>query len=159
MLKQLTGCQTVISETLLLRDASWNDNDGPAAMEAYEPETRLPQLIGFNLTSGGVGPASKVHLDYSPKGARAHIRNFHPNTTNAAADIIAHEDLLYSERHKWYWIENQTADEILVVQFFDSDAEGESYSARGVLHSNAELAGTENEKDRESLEIRCLCIW
>ncbi|KAI2637858.1 GA4 desaturase [Hypomontagnella submonticulosa] len=241
MMKQLTGCKTVVTEAFLLRTAIWTETDslathGEDAAEAPELETSYPQFIGFNPAYGGASPASKIHLDFSPNGARSHIRNFHPGTAEAAADIIRHEDLLlaagknpkeayrdcggprwalysiwrplktvkrdplavidlrtfkeadcvpidipfpnlgtgtnsthleegllarFSEDHKWCWIDNQTSEEVLVLRFFDSDAEGNGFavSGGGTFHSSVELPSTENEAARESLEIRCLCIW
>ncbi|KAG9251281.1 GA4 desaturase [Emericellopsis atlantica] len=241
MLKQMTGCKTVITEALLLRSALWSATDSLAAHgsvqgETADLETSFPQFIGFNPINGGASPASKVHLDYTPEGARTHIRKFHPNTTEASMDIIRHEDDLvaagkvlsedykhgegprwalysiwrplktvkrdplavadyrtysnedyvpvgvntpclgrpgtsethsaecylarHSQRHKWYWIDEQKPEEALVLKFFDSDSEEpHGVSAGGVLHSSVELPGTEGEEARESLEIRCLCIW
>ncbi|KAI1392050.1 GA4 desaturase [Hypoxylon trugodes] len=240
MMKQLTGCKTVSTEAFLLRTSVWTETDslvthGENATEASELETSFPQFIGFNPTYGGASPASKIHLDYSPNGARTHIRKFHPDTAKAAADIIHHEDELlaagkslkesykdsggprwalysiwrplktvkrdplavidyrtineedyipvdiktpclglgtneshlaeglvarYSESHKWCWIDRQTPEEVLILKFFDSDAEKDGCTASGgTFHSSVELPRTENEEARESLEIRCLCIW
>jgi hypothetical protein len=240
LLKQLTGCKSVVTEAILLRAALWTETDalashGSLLTNLSDLETGFPQFIGFNPEIGGASPASKIHLDYSPKGTRSHIRNFHPNTAQAASEIIRHEDALladgknlednyktsggprwalysiwrplkvvkrdplamadyrtirdddyvrvdvkypklgrekyethlaecflarHSEGHKWHWIDDQTPEEVLVLRFFDSDEEGKgSISAGGVLHSSVELPGTENEEPRESLEIRCMCIW
>ena len=63
-------------------------------------------------------------------------------------------------RCKWYWIDKQTPEEVMVLRFFDSDLEAQGYTASGgVLHSSVEVLGTENEEVRESLEIRYFCIW
>ncbi|KAI1455512.1 GA4 desaturase [Annulohypoxylon moriforme] len=239
MMKQITGCKTVITESFLLRTSTWTEKDslathGEEVAEASDLETGFPQFIGFNPKHGGASPASKIHLDFSPNGARAHIREFHPNLAKAAADIIQHEDMLlengkdlkenykdcggprwalysiwrplkivdrdplavigqgsfgkeecvpvdiyfpclgrgtserhlsesfvirYSANHKWHWIDKQTPEEVLILRFFDSDAEREFVAGGGSFHSSVELPGTENEAPRESLEIRCLCIW
>ncbi|KAI1417351.1 hypothetical protein F5Y13DRAFT_177208 [Hypoxylon sp. FL1857] len=240
MIKQITGCKTVVTEFLLLRTSVWTPTDslathGEDAMEASELETGFPQFVGFNPKHGGASPASKIHLDFSPNGARTHIRRFHPDFAKAAADIICHEDSLlaagkdlkesykssggprwalysiwrplktvkrdplavidnrsfteedcipvnvqfpslgtgsnetyvsesllarYSDKHRWYWIDKQTPQDVLVLRFFDSDAEADGrVSAGGTFHSSVELPGMENEAPRESLEIRCLCIW
>ncbi|KAI2464823.1 GA4 desaturase [Annulohypoxylon bovei var. microspora] len=240
MMKQITGCKTVITESFLLRTSTWTEKDslathGEDVAEASELETGFPQFIGFNPKHGGASPASKIHLDFSPKGARTHIRKFHPGLAKAAADIINHEDSLieddkdlkesykdcggprwalysiwrplktvdrdplavigqgsfskedcvpvdvyfpclgtgteqkhlseslvvrYSDNHKWHWIDKQTPEEVLILRFFDSDAEGNGFVAGGgSFHSSVELPGTENEAARESLEIRVLCIW
>ncbi|CRK35951.1 hypothetical protein BN1708_006873 [Verticillium longisporum] len=80
-LKQLTGCTTVVTEALLLRCALWSATDslaahGSAGDKASELKTGFPQFIGFDPISGGGSPASKIHLDYSPDGARMHIRSY-----------------------------------------------------------------------------------
>ncbi|MCJ1321568.1 hypothetical protein MMC15_006913 [Xylographa vitiligo] len=54
----------------------------------------FPNIVGFSPVFGGVPPASKTHLDFTPAGARTHIRLFHPTLTAACADIIAAEDRL-----------------------------------------------------------------
>ncbi|KAI1211997.1 GA4 desaturase [Annulohypoxylon truncatum] len=239
MMKQITGCKTVITESFLLRTSTWTEKDslathGEEVDEASELETGFPQFIGFNPKYGGASPASKIHLDFSPNGARTHIRKFHPDLAKSATDIIQHEDSLlkdgkdlkesykdcggprwalysiwrplkivdrdplavigqgsfskedcvpvdiyfpclgmgtnerhlseslvirYSENHKWHWIDKQTPEEVLILRFFDSDAEGGFVAGGGSFHSSLELPGTENEAPRESLEIRCLCIW
>ena len=243
MLKQMTGCKTVTTEALLLRAALWTSTDSLAAhggsgddSDSGGLETGFPQFIGFNPLAGGASPASKIHLDYSPEGARTHVRRFHPDTSRSAADIIAAEDSLqaagkslkehykdsdgprwalysiwrplkpvkrdplavvdyktvkeedyipvgvnypclgrpgtndthsancflakHSEGHKWYWIDNQSPEEVLVLRFFDSDVEpSHGTAAGGVLHSSVEMAGTDDVEARESLEIRCMCIW
>jgi hypothetical protein len=116
MLKRITGCSTVIPESLLLRSALWTESDAlathaghgdqsktlTAAEEAAEKklsdlETGFPQFVGFNPKFGGASPAPKVHLDYSPDGSRVHIRKFHPGLTEAAKDVIAVEDKLTAE--------------------------------------------------------------
>ncbi|KAI1449074.1 GA4 desaturase [Annulohypoxylon stygium] len=239
MMKQITGCKTVVTESFLLRTSTWTEKDslathGEEVAEVSELETGFPQFIGFNPKYGGASPASKIHLDFSPNGARTHIREFHPDLAKASTDIIQHEDLLlqdgkslresykdcggprwalysiwrplktverdplavigqgsfgkeecvpvdiyfpslgrgtnerhiceslvlrYSDKHKWHWIDKQTPEEVLILRFFDSDAEGEFVAGGGSFHSSVELPGTENEASRESLEIRCLCIW
>ncbi|KAI0123975.1 hypothetical protein BJ170DRAFT_637762 [Xylariales sp. AK1849] len=253
MLKQVIGCKSVLTEACLLRSTVWTESDALAthgghvngidtadetarANEISELEVGFPQFIGFNPLQGGVSPAPKVHLDYAPNGARAHIRNYHPELTKAAADIIRTEDSLtaadrslkdnyqnsggprwalfsvwrplqavkrdplalgdqrtfdaehyipvkvktpclgrsgvsethdaegyparYSEGHKWYWIDEQKPEEVLIIRLFDSDAEKEGGKASGgTLHSSVDLPGTEGEEARESLELRCLCVW
>lgn len=256
MLRQITGCKQVIPEAFVLRAAKGSDedavaiqvqrsNEGSQGEHGPEPArsrsqldlvTGVPQFIGFDPTQGGGKPSAKVHLDYTPSGARTHLRKFHPKLTDAAADIIKVEDALlaegkdlkdnyatsngprwaiysiwrplkivrrdalavsdqrtirpndyvptimkfpslglpgipqthdidsylsrYSESHKWFWIEEQKPEEVFVITFFDSDAEQEGGRAsRGVLHSSVELPGTEDKELRESVELRCVCIW
>ncbi|KAI1806924.1 GA4 desaturase [Daldinia bambusicola] len=244
LMKTLTGCKSVIIESFLLRASVWTEMDSLAthgnnapddASTTSDLETSFPQFIGFNPTHGAASPASKIHLDYSAKGARTHIRNHHPGIAEAAADIIRREDALlgagqdlkdtyrdsggprwalysvwrplrtvtrdplavldcgtlreedcvpvdvrtpylgtetegtylaeglvarYSQGHKWCWIEGQKPEEVLILTFFDNDAEAEGrVAAGGAFHSSVEVPGTEGEVARESLEVRCLCIW
>ena len=256
MLRQLTGCKSVTADGLVLRAAKGSDDDAVAIQVQHsntgnntknEPAptqkrsqlelvTGFPQFIGFDPTQGGGKPSAKVHLDYTPSGARTHLRKFHPKFTEAAADIIKAEDALlaegkdlktnykdsngprwaiysiwrplktvrrdpigvsdqrtiqsndyvptvmkfpylgqpemtgthdvdsylsrYSDTHEWYWIEDQTPEEVVVITFFDSDAEKDGgLASGGILHSSVELPGTEDQELRESVELRCLCIW
>ncbi|ORY60639.1 uncharacterized protein BCR38DRAFT_43683 [Pseudomassariella vexata] len=254
MLKQITGCKMIIAETLLLRSALWTESDALAThgghreqanrwadqeakeRELSDLETGFPQFIGFNPAQGGASPTPKIHLDYSPAGARMHIRDYHPRLRAATAEIIHAEDALlaggkslpeyyressgprwalfsiwrplktvrrdplalgdrhtfgaadyvpvkvktpclgqpgvmetraveayvarYSKGHKWFWIDEQRPEEVLVIGLFDSHAEREGgKTAGGTLHSSVDLLGTEGEEARESLELRCICIW
>lgn len=214
-------------------------------LEQPDFEKGFPQFIGFDSATGagaggggggGVSPAPKIHLDYSPRGMRVHIRHYHPELRAAAKEIIAAEDAAvlstsgkklsenydgprwatysvwrplkpvkrdplalgdgrtfreadyvpiniktpclglpdgkmethdaegylarWSEGHEWYWIRDQKPEEVLVIGFFDSVAESENEkTAGGTLHSSVNLPGTEGEEARESLEMRCLCVW
>jgi hypothetical protein len=256
MLRQITGCKYVMADGVVLRADKGSDedsvaiqvqrsNEGNQGGNGPEPASKrsqldlvtgFPQFIGFDPAQGGGKPSAKVHLDYTPSGARTHLRKFHPKFTEAGADIIKSEDALiaegkdlktnykesngprwaiysiwrplktvrrdalavsdqrtihpddyvptvmkfpylgqpgvtgthdvdsylsrYSESHKWFWVEEQKPEEVVVITFFDSDAEKDSGpSSRGVLHSSVELPGTEDQEVRESVELRCLCIW
>ena len=113
MLQCITGCKTVVPESLLLRSALWSESDALATHGGHgqelsadeeaqqrrlsELETSFPQFIGFNPKFGGASPAPKIHLDYSPVGARTHVRCFHPGLTKAAEEVIEVEDRLASE--------------------------------------------------------------
>ena len=115
MLKQITGCKTVITEGLLMRSQLWSESDALAThgghgqaeeksavqiakeKELSELETGFPQFIGFNPVHGGASPAPKIHLDYAPIGARTHIRMYHPKLAEATKEIIAAEDILQAE--------------------------------------------------------------
>lgn len=120
MVKQITGAKTVVTEALLLRSQLWSEADAlathaghgskhddasaaekhrtspKAAGEDEQPDlsTSFPQFIGFCPTAGGASPAPKIHLDYAPRGARTHLRRYHPQLTAAASSVIAAEDRL-----------------------------------------------------------------
>ncbi|KAI0014512.1 hypothetical protein F4780DRAFT_249976 [Xylariomycetidae sp. FL0641] len=253
LMRRVTGCKTVLTEALLLRSAIWSESDALATHASHaekcetgteedEPgqlsklETGFPQFIGFDPLQGGASPAPKIHVDYTPKGARTHLRRYHPELAAAAADIVKAEDAIialgkdpsdeykdsngprwalfsvwrplktvkrdplalgdqrtfrdddyvpvnvktpclgrpgvdethdaecflahYSEDQEWYWIEDQRPEEVLIIGLFDSGVEGKNGKASGsTLHSSVDLPGTEHEEARESLELRCLCIW
>jgi hypothetical protein len=79
-------------------------------------------------------------------------------------EMKTHREMGYlaygSDTHKWHWISNQQPDEVLVIQFFDSEAEKVGPGpAGGVIHSSVTLEGTEGEEARESLEVRCTVMW
>jgi hypothetical protein len=107
LVKRITGAKTVVTEALLLRSVLWTEEDGLATHAGHgtnsqqqekkkDPEdaasTAFPQFIGFSPLSGGASPAPKPHQDYTPSGARTHIRHYHPSLTTAASAIIAAED-------------------------------------------------------------------
>ncbi|KAL2047410.1 hypothetical protein N7G274_001431 [Stereocaulon virgatum] len=108
MLKRITGAKTVITEVLLLRGAPKSGYDVPSTNTSHGQEDptkeapteapgktqtlipahvqdktifklNFPSIIGFSPVLGGVLPAPKIHLDFTPGDARTHIRLFHPN--------------------------------------------------------------------------------
>ena len=61
---------------------------------------------------------------------------------------------------KWYWLPEQTAEEVLVIKLADSDMAREGMeSARGTPHGSPKIEGTEEENARESIEARVIAIW
>jgi hypothetical protein len=73
---------------------------------------------------------------------------------------LAHGSQDGEGEHEWFWIKEQTPEEVLVIQLFDSEAEKEGRGvAGGVMHSAVSLEGTEEEEARESVEVRCCAIW
>lgn len=65
-----------------------------------------------------------------------------------------------SGQHTWYWLLNQTPDEVLFIQLFDSEAEKSGLGlAGGVVHSSVEIEGTENEEATEIIEVRSIVMW
>ncbi|ETN44919.1 uncharacterized protein HMPREF1541_09794 [Cyphellophora europaea CBS 101466] len=67
----------------------------------------------------------------------------------------------YSDGQKWYWIEEQRPEEVLVIGLWDSSFEEPGkLGFGGTFHSSVDLDGAETEQEpRESLELRCLAIW
>ncbi|KAI1472492.1 GA4 desaturase [Daldinia caldariorum] len=132
---------------------AYRDSGGPrwALYSVWRPlrtVTRDPLVV---LGCGTVGGRDCVPVDVRTPYLGTGLEG-----TYLAEGLVAR----YSEAHKWYWIEEQKPEEVLVLRFFDSDAEAEGRVASGgAFHSSVEVPGTQDEPARESLEVRCLCIW
>lgn len=62
--------------------------------------------------------------------------------------------------HKWYWISEQTPEEVYALKLFDSEAHKKgSHVAPCAAHSAFRLPGQEDQKVRKSVEIRVMVIW
>jgi hypothetical protein len=97
---KLTGAKKVYTEMALMRSCIHTEVDGLASSEDKskneadaESDIPGPKIIGVDPGSGA-SPAPKVHLDFSPAGARIHLRKFDQNLANAGADVIEAEDKL-----------------------------------------------------------------
>ncbi|KAJ9610019.1 hypothetical protein H2200_006349 [Cladophialophora chaetospira] len=64
------------------------------------------------------------------------------------------------DEHKWYYISQQTPEEVYALKLFDSDAqkEGSTVAPFGA-HSAFSLPDQESEKVRRSVEVRVMVIW
>ncbi|RKL23068.1 hypothetical protein BFJ68_g1274 [Fusarium oxysporum] len=63
-------------------------------------------------------------------------------------------------KHKWYWISDQTPDEVLLMKITDTESEKNgSDVAGGVHHCSFHLPGTEDEEVRESIETKLITFW
>ena len=79
----------------------------------------------------------------------------------ALGDYVAGLHMLSGKQaksQKWYWISEQTEDEVYVIQFYDSHAEKEGRPV-GVPHGSPEVQGLDGAEVRESVEVRCLALW
>jgi hypothetical protein len=245
LVKQLTGAKKIVTESALMRSCVHTEVDGLATSEEKKAEEDVeedpfPKMIGVSPTPSltGASPAPKVHLDFSPPGARIHLRKYHEKLAKAGKFVIEAEDKLLlsgmspsevskqyagprwsmfsiwrplrrvtrdplalsdrrsfpvsdyipvklvepnakslhetegpthetetylaygSNEHDWYWIWDMQPEEVLVIQLFDSEAEGKGVvGAGGVMHSSVEVEGTDGEEARESLEVRCTAFW
>ena len=246
MLRQLTGASKIVTEMALVRTQVHSEVDALATSEdkadsdldaGAGDEDPWPKMVGTS-TGGGASPAPKVHLDFSPAGARTHLRKYHGVLAEAGSEVIAAEDrlaasgiangdlaehydgprwamfsiwrplkrvtrdpLAFADRrtfpksdyipvklveptgkalqhlypdeadshaaetllayandtHKWCWIWDMQPEEVIIIQLFDSEAEKRGYC--GVMHSSVDVPGTEHERARESIEVRCTAIW
>jgi len=102
LLKQLTGAKKIMTEMVLVRSQTHSEVDALADSEGQtdgaddgndEVDDPWPKMIGISV-GGGASPAPKVHLDFSPAGARTHLRKFHGELAKAGVDVIAAEDQL-----------------------------------------------------------------
>jgi hypothetical protein len=97
LLTKLTGAAKIVTEMALIRSEVHSEVDALASSdtqaEAVETkdEDPWPKMIGVS-TGVGASPAPKVHLDFSPMGARTHLRKFHSKLTEAGKEVIAVED-------------------------------------------------------------------
>jgi hypothetical protein len=58
-----------------------------------------------------------------------------------------------NEGHKWFYVNEQRPEEVLLIKCFDSKTDGR---ARRVPHSAFVDEERENERTRESIEVRAL---
>jgi hypothetical protein len=62
--------------------------------------------------------------------------------------------------HTWYYISQQTPEEVYALKLFDSEAHREgSEVAQFAAHSAFSLPDQENQKPRRSAEVRVMVIW
>lgn len=91
------------------------------------------------------------------------IKYRNPSSINASGDFImtAYNAKPPEEpvRQKWYWMPQQTQDEVLVIKFADTGSEHNSNIAAHCAHGSPLLPGTEEESPRESVEVRVLAFW
>ncbi|KAJ5729560.1 uncharacterized protein N7483_004068 [Penicillium malachiteum] len=106
LVKRVTGCKTALVEAAVLRNNTSSELDCAHSKEKSgadyvgdDPGPR-PRMIGFS-DAGGASPAPKVHLDFSPIGARTHIRQYHRDLSLAAKDVIEAENSLLKSGVKW----------------------------------------------------------
>ena len=105
LVKKVTGCKLTVVESAVLRTKVHSEVDSlskePSGAEfSHDDAGPCPRMIGFS-SAGGASPAPKVHLDFSPLGARTHIRKYHRNIALAAEPVIQAENRLLESGVKW----------------------------------------------------------
>ena len=105
LVKKVTGCKSTVVESAVLRTQVHSEVDTlsiePSSAESSPDDAGpCPRMIGFS-SAGGASPAPKVHLDFSPLGARTHIRKYHRNIALAAEPVIQAENRLLESGVKW----------------------------------------------------------
>ncbi|KKY21522.1 putative ga4 desaturase [Phaeomoniella chlamydospora] len=111
LIKKLTGATKVITESAIMRNEKHTEVDGLARSEDQKKTTTtssspeeipaskeedpdpFPKLIGTQ-PSAGASPAPKVHLDFSPLGARIHLAKYHHITRCHGSSVLSSYDAL-----------------------------------------------------------------
>lgn len=105
LVKRITGCKSTVVESAIMRNNVHSEVDSlskePSGLESsHDDAGPCPRMIGFS-SAGGASPAPKVHLDFSPLGARTHIRKYHRNVALAARLVIQAENKLLKSGVNW----------------------------------------------------------
>ncbi|KAK7398255.1 hypothetical protein QQX98_012368 [Neonectria punicea] len=109
LVQKLTGCKKAVVSAAVVRNQLYNEGDAPSATQTEENGQNsdkndtshlFPPIVG-NSTTDGICPAPKVHLDFSPKGARYHIRKYHSEVASAAEEVIKEENRLLESGVQW----------------------------------------------------------
>ena len=103
--KRVTGCKSTVVESAVLRSNLYSEVDSLAkepsgSDSSHDDAGPCPRMIGFS-SAGGASPAPKVHVDFSPLGARTHIRKYHLNLALAAEPVIRAENKLLRSGVQW----------------------------------------------------------
>jgi hypothetical protein len=109
LVQKLTGCKKAVISAAVLRNELYSEGDPASAARTEEngksqDKEHIPNLfppIVGNSPTDGICPAPKVHLDFSPKGARYHIRNYHREVSSAAERVIREENRLLESGVQW----------------------------------------------------------
>lgn len=64
-----------------------------------------------------------------------------------------------STQPRWYWMPEQTSDEVVIVKFADTAANEDPGTAACCPHAAAVIPGTEQEETRCSIEYRVIAFW
>lgn len=105
LVRKITGCTSTVVESAILRSQLHTEVDTlskePSGAEFSDDDAGpCPRMIGFS-SEGGASPAPKVHLDFSPLGARTHIRKYHRDIALVAEPVIRAENRLLESGVKW----------------------------------------------------------
>lgn len=62
-------------------------------------------------------------------------------------------------KQKWYWLPEQTPDDVLIIKIADTQTDVEAGVAGGCAHVSPVVHGTEDEEARASIEVRVMAFW
>ena len=92
--------------------------------------------------------------------------SFEYRVPNADGEFLTEASLLRAgdvKRQKWYWLPEQTPDEVLVIKLADSESGAIGKPGGSVAgstpHGSPLLPGTEDKPTRESIEVRVIAVW
>lgn len=99
--------------------------------------------------------------DVVPTTYRALSDNSDGEYLMEAWSIRPPKDDASAERQKWYWVPDQTPEEVLVIKFADTEAEKEPDRVAGYgAHVSPIVEGTPDDSEpRESIEARVIAFW
>jgi hypothetical protein len=124
LVKKVTGCKKVVTTVALIRSDLYSEpvvfdaqgevqptEDGNSHID-FVPQLKdepisiatygniCPPIIG-NRNGDRKSPAPKVHIDYTPRGARHHIRKHHRDLALVAEPVIEAENSLLRSGIEW----------------------------------------------------------
>ncbi|KAF2093559.1 hypothetical protein NA57DRAFT_61265 [Rhizodiscina lignyota] len=95
--------------------------------------------------------------DLVPKDVKYPVARKNVSTTTSGAVVHRVCGVKSSPKHKWYYVNEMSNEEVLLIKIFDSKEDGR---VREVPHTSFVDEEWENEKEnRESIETRCLVFW
>lgn len=104
LLKKVTGCKHVVPTGAILRSNLYSDEPEPSDTEAKPEEDEEITIccpIYGSRPDAGVSTAPKVHLDFTPQGARRQIRKQHRDLVSVAEPVIEAENKLLRSGVGW----------------------------------------------------------
>ncbi|CAG1989500.1 unnamed protein product [Fusarium graminearum] len=130
--------------------------------EGFNPAHKLPTTRAKGFHKGEEeGPVRKPHKDWGPSADEEDGVSFWHNPPGVHGTFESDVLLIKANpKHKWYWISDQTPDEVLLMKIMDNESEKDgSDIAGGVHHCLFHLPGTEKEEVRESIETKFIAFW
>jgi hypothetical protein len=103
LLKKVTGCKHVIPTGAILRSNLYSEEPEPSDEEAKKEDDEITICcpIYGSRPDAGVSTAPKVHLDFTPRGARRQIRKQHRDLVSVAEPVIEAENKLLRSGVDW----------------------------------------------------------
>jgi len=97
------------------------------------------------------------------------VATFQPVEYRATSNVLASGEYMLEQLtqtpdakesgQKWYCKTDQQPDDVLILKFADTAAEGNPELSGGCAHCSPVLQGVENEEPRMSVEARVMAFW